>query len=356
MRTYATMLRNRPDFFIHSGDTIYSDIPILAEQKMPNGDVWKNLVVEEKSKSAETLAEYRGNYKYNLLDKNLLAFNAEIPTIAQWDDHEVTNNWWPGEPLTRAEHQRRKYVEKNTLALMARGSRAFHEFMPTRATAAEPGRVYRKISYGPLLDVFMLDMRSYRGPNGENLQQTYGPDANFLGPEQIAWLKRELMASRATWKVVANDMPLALIRVYDPDRNWGSGAIGQGDNGAPRGRELEIADLLSFIKRAAIRTSVWITADVHRRAHYFGRTRRRSRFQRSGNSCKPDPPGPQRESDRRHVRAAGCLREGADPGEGSFVAPSDGLVLRPRRHRRRDRGHDGDTQGCRRQHPLVEEA
>ena len=37
MRSYATMLRNRPDFFIHSGDTIYADDPIVAEQKMPNG-------------------------------------------------------------------------------------------------------------------------------------------------------------------------------------------------------------------------------------------------------------------------------------------------------------------------------
>src|SRR5262249_51957656 len=74
MRTYATMLRNRPDFFIHSGDTIYADVPILAEQKMPNGEIWKNVVMQEKAKPAETLAEFRANYKYNLLDKNLLAF------------------------------------------------------------------------------------------------------------------------------------------------------------------------------------------------------------------------------------------------------------------------------------------
>ena len=90
--------------------------------------------------------------------------------FAQWDDHEVTNNWWPGEPLTRAEHQRKKYVEKNVLVLAARAARAFHEYMPMRAEPAEPGRVYRKISYGPLLDVFMLDMRSYRGPNAENMR------------------------------------------------------------------------------------------------------------------------------------------------------------------------------------------
>jgi alkaline phosphatase D len=148
MRTYATMLRNRPDFFIHNGDTVYADGPIYPEQKMPNGEIWKNVVTEEKAKVAETLAEFRGNYKYNLLDRNVLAFNAEVPIFAQWDDHEVSNNWWPGEPLTRAEHQRKKYVEQSALLLAARAGRAFHEYMPLRFTQAEPGRVYRKISYG----------------------------------------------------------------------------------------------------------------------------------------------------------------------------------------------------------------
>src|SRR5215475_13960345 len=170
MRTYATMLKHPPDFFIHSGDNIYADGIIPSEVKLANGETWKNLVTEDKSKPAETLAEFRGNYKYNLLDRNVLAFNAAIPILSQWDDHEVTNNWWPGEPLTRAEHQRKKYVETNALALAARASRAFHEYMPLRETPLEPGRVYRKVSYGPLLDVFMLDERSYRGPNGEDMQ------------------------------------------------------------------------------------------------------------------------------------------------------------------------------------------
>ncbi len=246
MRTYATMLRNRPDFFIHSGDNIYADGPIVAEVKLGDGQTWKNVVTEDKAKPAETLAEFRGNYKYNLMDRNVLAFNAEVPIFSQWDDHEVTNNWWPGEPLTRAEHARKKYVESNALLLAARASRAFHEYMPMRFTQAEPGRVYRKISYGPLLDILMLDMRSYRGPNGEGLEESYGPEAYFLGPTQVAWLKRELMNSQATWKVIAADI------------------------GPARGRELEVADILSFIKRAGVRNTLWLTADVHyTAAHYY---------------------------------------------------------------------------------------
>jgi alkaline phosphatase D len=159
----------------------------LPSRKCRTGEIWKNVVLEEKAKPAETLAEFRGNYKYNLLDKNVRAFNAEVPIFAQWDDHEVTNNWWPGEPLTRAEHQRKKYVENNALLLAARASRAFHEYMPMRFTQTEPGRVYRKISYGPLLDIFMLDMRSYRvAPTAKAWRRATEPAAYFLGPTQ--WL------------------------------------------------------------------------------------------------------------------------------------------------------------------------
>ena len=246
MKAYATMLKHEPDFFIHSGDTIYADGPIQAEVKLKDGSMWRNVVTEEKSKPAETLAEYRGQWKYNLLDENVRAFNAQVPMFVQFDDHEVTNNWWPEEPLTRSEHLAKKYTEKYALPLVARAHRAFHEYNPIAPNPFEPGRVYRKLSYGPLVDVFMLDMRSYRGPNGDDRQASYGPDAYFLGPAQIAWLKRELAASRATWKVIAADMPISIYVVYDAARNFGSEAVSQLDNGPPLGRELEIADLSSL--------------------------------------------------------------------------------------------------------------
>jgi alkaline phosphatase D len=70
--------------------------------------------------------------------------------------------------------------------------------------------------------------------------------------------------------VIAADMPISLLVVYDVDRKWGVEAAAQGDDGPPRGRELEIADLLSFIKRSGVRNTVWLTADVHyTAAHYY---------------------------------------------------------------------------------------
>ena len=133
MRTYATMLNNRPDFFIHNGDNIYADGPIAAEQKLPTGGVWKNVVTEDKSKPAETLTEFRGNYKYNLLDKNLRTFNAEIPMFTQWDDHEVTNNWWPGETLQPRRAPAQKICRKKRPVAVGTCCRAFHEYMPISA-------------------------------------------------------------------------------------------------------------------------------------------------------------------------------------------------------------------------------
>jgi alkaline phosphatase D len=140
--------------------------------------------------------------------------------------------------------------------------------------------------------VFVLDERSYRGPNGPNLQSTYGPDSYFIGPDQLAWLKRALLNSRATWKVIASDMPLSIIVYDDAANKKGSEAFAQGD-GPPRGRELEIAEILRFIKTAGVVNTVWLTADVHYAARItITPTRRSFRSSiRSGNSsparCMP---------------------------------------------------------------------
>ncbi len=260
MTGYAAMLAQNPDFFINSGDTIYADGPLQAEVALPDGGVWKNLVTEEKAKVAETLAEFRGNFKYNLLDENYLAMMAGVPMIAQWDDHETVNNWYPGELLADE-----RYSVKSASLLAARANRAFHEFMPTATPALEPERVHRKISYGPLLDVFVIDMRTFRGANSDNRQPVAGPETAFLGTEQLAWLKRELLASKATWKVIASDMPIG-IQVKDGD-NFENAANG---DGPALGREMEIAELLRFIKLNDVANTVWLTADVHyTAAHYY---------------------------------------------------------------------------------------
>lgn len=254
MRIYETMRRTEPDFFLHSGDTIYADNPIPAEVKLPGGAVWRNVTTEAKSRRAQTLDDFRGAYLYNLMDANVRRFNAETPQIWQWDDHEVVNNWSPAMPE----------IHK----LTAPGRQAFLEHAPCLFPKE---RIYRRIPYGPLLEVFVIDMRTYRGPNTWNRQTAEGPETAFLGRPQLEWLKRDLARSRAMWKVIAADMPLGLIVGDGKDAEgrprYENAANG---NGPALGRELEFAGLLGWMRRARIRNTVWLTADVHyTAAHYY---------------------------------------------------------------------------------------
>jgi alkaline phosphatase D len=174
--------------------------------------------------------------------------------VFQWDDHEVRNNWFPGQILDDV-----RYTEKNIDVLAARARQAAHEYTPI-----EPrGTIYRKISHGPLLDVFVLDMRTYKNPNTTDLEPT-GP--GLLGPEQTRWLKRELRRSKATWKIIANDLPLGLIV---PDGTNLEG-VAQGEPGLPLGREREFAEILQDAHQREVTGIVFLTADVHyTAAHYY---------------------------------------------------------------------------------------
>ena len=173
MVAYRAMQATRPDFFIHSGDNVYADGPIAATVTEPDGQIWRNLVTDEVAKVAETLKEFRGRYRYNQLDENI--------------------------PMTQPS-------------------------------------IYRHIPRGAMLDVFMLDMRTFKEANTPGLETTR---VDFLGGPQVEWLLRGLEKSKATWKVIAADMPIGLIV---PD-GANIEAIAQGDPGAPKGREIEMAYL-----------------------------------------------------------------------------------------------------------------
>ncbi len=259
LQTYRAMLQFRPDFFVHSGDVCYSDGPIPSEIKLDDGSIWKNVITQGTSKVAESLDEFRANFRYNLLDEHVRQFNANVPMFAQWDDHETTNNWYPGERL----NDDGRYQVKSASLLAARAKQAFFEYLPIRPSLRQ--QIYRKISRGKWLDLFFLDLRSFRGPNSTNDQLEMGPNSDFMGRQQLRWLKQGLATSAATWKFICSDMPIGLIVGDGEDfENCANG------DGHAKGRELEIAALLQFIKAKGIKNVVFITADVHYAAsHYY---------------------------------------------------------------------------------------
>ncbi len=256
-RIYDAMAALDPDFFLCSGDNIYADGPLTETVALPDGRTWRNITTEEKSKVAETLAEFRGNFRYNLLDENLRALQRPGPVHHPVGRPRGHQQLVPGRdprrhPLHREERRRARLPRPaGVLASTSRSRRC------AAPTAGSTGCQH----HGPLLDVFVLDMRTYRNANSTDDQPA---DAQgILGREQLEWLKRELSRSRAVWKVIASDMPIGLVVPDTGDGKPNIEAVAQGDPGKPLGRELQIAELLRFIKHRRITGTVWLTADVH---------------------------------------------------------------------------------------------
>ena len=201
----------------------------------------------------------------------MLALNAQLPTFVQWDDHEVLNNWSPGRDL----RDDGRYTETSMARLAARAARAFHEMTPIRTRAVRPGAhlppdrlradARRLLPRPALLSRRRTTCRATR---------TGRRRARILGDAQLAWLKRALPASRATWKVIACDMPIGLVSWENVAGGRAAEAIANGEGGPPRGRELEFAELLAHIRAAGIANIVWLTADVHyTAAHHYDPSR-----------------------------------------------------------------------------------
>ena len=162
-----------------------------SEVKLADGKVWKNVTVPEKAKVAETLDEFRAAHKVQFPRRQcprLQCRGADLRAVGRSRSHQQ---------LVGVETAaRRLQGTRHQLACRARRARSTRCIRCARASSSRAGSIAR-INYGPHLDVFMLDERSYRGPNGPNLQTAYGPDSYFLGPDQLAWLKRALAELRA---------------------------------------------------------------------------------------------------------------------------------------------------------------
>jgi alkaline phosphatase D len=146
--------------------------------------------------------------------------------------------------------------------LAKRAFQAFHEWQPVDQARAVDGRVYRSFAFGRRVELFVLDMRTYKDANTAPRDGV----GHILGDKQARWLVSALSQSKATWKIVANDLPLGLIVPDGTDIE----AVANGLPGAPGGREHELAWVLQQLQRRHVRNVVWLTADVHyTAAHHY---------------------------------------------------------------------------------------
>lgn len=228
---FRAMARQRPDFFLFVGDTIYADRRCDGPGVVPGADF-----------VATSLREFRERHRYNREDPAVQELFRTTSVFAIWDDHEVRNDFaGPTEPL------------------MVTGRRAFLEYWPLSPPPEEPTRMYRKFRWGRLLEVFILDTRQYRSPNRE----PDGPAKTMLGAPQRRWLVENVTTSTALWKVIVSSVSLAIPTGRPERRDSWSNANVYGLPQPGTGFATERDAILRSLRERGTRNLVFLVADVH---------------------------------------------------------------------------------------------
>jgi alkaline phosphatase D len=303
---FTQMARLAPDVALANGDSVYTDYtcePVTTVPDHPRNALSADpetaayqvvSAADPRLKTpAEVLAAYRAKWKYNLEDEPYRRFRAQTAHVYQWDDHEVINDWAPGEPAIGA--LRGAADPRPLSALLGPGRQSFLEFTPI----PPPGRIHRSVRLGKLAELFVLDGRSFRDENtvpdgpgtvldvrfpGGERRRLEGKAKTMLGTEQREWLVGALGAAEArgvTWKIIASDVPLsavtgsyqvfapegAMVPLYNVRDSWAAGPrLGSdrdGNAGNPFGFESELHRILAAIKAGGIRNVVFLSGDVH---------------------------------------------------------------------------------------------
>ncbi|MBG0856052.1 alkaline phosphatase D family protein [Streptomyces spinoverrucosus] len=248
------------DAWLHLGDYIY---------EYPAGEYGtRGTSVRSHAPAHEivTLADYRirhGRYK---TDPDLQALHATAPVVAIWDDHEIANDTWSGGAENHTEG-----AEGTWAARQAAAKQAYFEWMPVRPAIA--GTTYRRLRFGKLADLSLLDLRSFRSQqaaigNGD----VDDPDRTLTGRAQLDWLKAGLKSSDTTWRLVGNSVmisPFAIGSLSAELLKPLAKLLGLPQEGLAintdqwDGYTDDRRELLAHLRSNAIRNTVFLTGDIH---------------------------------------------------------------------------------------------
>ena len=189
------------DVFLLLGDTVYAD-------------------------GARTADDYRAFWEEAFGGQGLRDLFSSTSVVATWDDHELGNNW--------------KWDEISE-EWFATALAAFREAIPQRTGPGGTG-IWRALSWGAVLDLFVLDCRGERR------------DGLYVSVDQMSWLKAALRDSTARFKLILNTVPITdmsgiMADLYATDR-W---------QGYPEQRD----ELLGFIAVEGITGVLWVSGDQH---------------------------------------------------------------------------------------------
>ncbi|WLI09668.1 alkaline phosphatase D family protein [Pseudomonas sp. FP597] len=257
---YRHLAAERPDLVFFLGDYIYDNSFAADSGKVVRAHGAGNAV---------SLSDYRNRYALYKTDPDLQALHAAAPCVATWDDHEVQNDYanrWSQDPKIAVA----QFLQQRTAAYQA-----YYEHMPLRASSLPRGpdmRIYRRLDYGRLARLHVLDGRQYRSeqpcvlPNGSHqghiatnpCSDLRDPARTMLGWQQEAWLDQGFAQSKAQWNLIAQDLLVAPLAQRDLT-NHKPGRWTDGWDGYMANR----TRMLASIERNRVKNPVFWAGDIH---------------------------------------------------------------------------------------------
>ncbi len=229
--------RNDIDAVIHLGDYIY---------EYANGE-YGDVREYEPSNEIITLSDYRMRHSYYKLDPQLRRLHQQYAIIPTWDDHESANNAWFGGAENHNSGEGDWFDRKGYSV------KSYHEWMPLRTPdVSNEERIYRKISYGDLMELYMLDTRLI-GRDEQDGTGNNDPNRSILGSQQFTWLTTEMQNSPAKWHVLGQQVMMAPLEVFGNGVNED-----QWD-----GYSAERNNLYNAVLAGGVPNMVILTGDIH---------------------------------------------------------------------------------------------
>ena len=189
-----------------------------------------------------TLSDYRRRYAYYRRDRVLRACHQQHPFIPIWDDHESVNNANPTNP---EDHTQGDWAARKAAAIQA-----YNEWMPIR-TQTNPGQIWRKLSFGDLIDLVLLDTRLWqRAVQSTVPAELNNPDRQLLGADQEAWFHQQVSTSRARWKLVGQQVMMGQLPQVLNEDQW---------DGYPAAR----SRFFTVLRAMMVPNVVVLTGDIH---------------------------------------------------------------------------------------------
>ncbi|MFI0410025.1 alkaline phosphatase D family protein [Actinomadura sp. 3N508] len=230
-------------FVAFLGDYIYESVPRTTTVRTHEG-----------KDEPYTLVQYRNRHAQYKTDTDLQAAHAAFPWIVTLDDHEIDNNWADEIPQDPDKQPREKFLARRAAAFQA-----YYEHMPLRRSALPKGidmRLYRRLGFGRLAAMHVLDTRQYRSDQPATLAEANDPARTMTGAEQEKWLVDGMSRSGARWNLLANQLMWA-----SNDRKAGPDQVFDFDNWD--GYRVQRRRMLEFFGSGKASNPVVLTGDRH---------------------------------------------------------------------------------------------